>query len=500
VLLTITTTGTPQSPATDLGHLLAKHPDRVSEFPQSFGSAWVFFPEATAQRCTAALLLEIDPARLKEFATRKGGKSAGTPAANDASLAQYVNDRPYAASSLLAVTIGKVFRTARSGRSSARPELAAQEIPLEITIPVLPCRGGSDLAHRIFEPLGWQVSATEIPLDERFPDWGPSRYLRLTLRGNVRLADALNQLYVLLPVFDESKHYWQSDDEVDKLLRAGSGWLETHPEREFITRGYLARSSDLTRAALDRLAELDDAPPGALADADEEAAGANPEPLRIQRQRAVLAELNLLGAASVLDLGCGSGALLAELIKDSSCRKIVGTDVSMHALKAAAKRLHLDEISDRQAERIELFQSALTYEDPRLAGFDAAVLMEVIEHVDLARLPALERCVFGVAKPKAILVTTPNVEFNARYPGLSGHDGDGMRHSDHRFEWTREEFSAWARRVGQEYGYDVEFRAIGTTDPDFGGPTQMAVFNLGSESSALTKRRTKDDATEEHDG
>jgi len=477
VLLTISTSGGPSWPATDLGYLLAKHPDRVSEFPQSFGSAWVFFPQAMPERCTAALLLEIDAAKLKDFATRKSGsKNANSPAANDASLAQYVNDRPYAASSLLAVTLGKVFSTARSGRCTARPELVAQAIPLEIHIPVLPCRGGPDLARRLFAPLGWQVSAIPIPLDERFPQWGPSPYVDLRLSGTVRLADALNQLYLLLPVFDESKHYWQSEDEVDKLFRAGAGWLEKHPERELLTRGYLARSFDLTRAALDRLAELDDEAPSSQLGTEPDDAEPEAEPLRIQRQRAVLAELDRHDAASVLDLGCGSGALLAELLKRGRYRKIVGTDVSLRVLKAAAKRLHLDELSEGQAERIELFQSALTYEDPRLVGFDAAVLMEVIEHIDLARLPALERTVFGAAHPKTVIVTTPNAEYNARYPGLQG--GEQLRHADHRFEWNREQFATWARAVGQEYGYQVEFQEVGSADPEFGSPTQMAVFTI----------------------
>jgi 3' terminal RNA ribose 2'-O-methyltransferase Hen1 len=140
-------------------------------------------------------------------------------------------------------------------------------------------------------------------------------------------------------------------------------------------------------------------------------------------------------------------------------------------LQYAARRLHLDRLGERQAERIELFQAALTYEDPRLAGFDAAVLMEVVEHVDPPRLTALERVVFGSARPRAVIVTTPNKEYNSLYEGLTG-----FRHPDHRFEWDRAEFAAWSERVAATYGYAVDRRSVGDLDEEFGGPTQMAVF------------------------
>ena len=273
MLLTIATTGgrtangaedpgstaamTTSWPATDLGYLLHKNPARVQAFEVASGTAHVFYPEATKARCTAALLLEVDPVGLVRG--RRGPEGG-----EGFSLGQYVNDRPYAASSLLAVAMSRVYKTAMSGRCEARPELAASPIPLELRIPVLPCRGGAGLARRLFEPLGWDATATPIALDEAFPDWGDSRYLDLRLSGRLRLADALNHLYVLLPVLDDSKHYWVSTDEVDKLVRAGAGWLAGHPEKALITRRYLAHRSGLYRSALARLAEVDDAEPEAF--------------------------------------------------------------------------------------------------------------------------------------------------------------------------------------------------------------------------------------------
>jgi 3' terminal RNA ribose 2'-O-methyltransferase Hen1 len=462
VLLTVSTT---HQPATDLGHLLHKHPDRVQEFRQSFGTVTVLYPEATDERCTVALLLDVDPVRLARSRARN---------APDFSLAQYVNDRSYAASSLLGVAMADVFSTARSGRCDARQQLADSAIPLEIVIPVLPCRGGAVIAHRLFEPLGWAVDARPIPLDDAFPEWGDSRYVRLELTGAVRLADALNQLHVLLPVLDESKHYWQGPDEVDKLLRSGEGWLSDHPEAELITRRYLGRRSALTRTALARLAELGDEVEEAVeSTADEEAL--QPEekrvPLNTQRHEAVHAVLLELGAKSVIDLGCGPGQFLDRLVKTASFTRIAGSDVDTRSLQQAARRLHLDRMSERQAERVSLFHGALTYEDDRYSGFDAAVLMEVIEHVDPPRLEAVERVVLGAARPRAVVVTTPNSEYNVLYEGLSGR-----RHPDHRFEWTREEFGLWCDRVASAYGYRVERRGIGDADATYGAPTQLAIF------------------------
>lgn len=462
VLLTVTTT---HQPATDLGYLLHKHPDRVQEFQQSFGAVTVFYPEASDERCTAALMLDVDPVRL----ARSRGKKAP-----DFSLAQYVNDRSYAASSLLGVAMADVFSTARSGRCNSRQELADSAIPLEIVIPVLPCRGGAQIAHRIFEPLGWTVEADPIALDDAFAEWGDSRYVRLRLTGVVRLADALNQLHVLLPVLDESKHYWQGRDEVDKLMRSGEGWLAAHPDAGLITRRYLGRRGGLTRVALARLAELgDDVEAAVEPAADEETLQPAEErvPLNTQRHEAVLQVLLELGARSVIDLGCGSGQFLDRLVKTAAFTRIAGSDVSTRSLQYAARRLHLDRISERQAERVHVFQSALTYEDDRYAGYDAAVLMEVIEHVDPPRLEALERVVFGAGRPGAVIVTTPNGEYNALYEGLVG-----MRHPDHRFEWTRDQFAEWSDRVAATHGYAVERRGIGEPDDTLGHPTQMAVF------------------------
>ena len=480
MLLTITSV-TP--PATDLGFVLHKNPAALRSVDVGFGVAHAFYPEAGPQRCTIALLVEVDPVAL---ARRQG---AGLPAAEAGGfpLARYVNDRPYAASSFLSVALRRVFGTALRGTCEARPDLP--DCPLELTaeLPVLPCRGGEALLRELFEPLGYQVSAVPIALDPHFPDWGDSPYFSVRLSGTCRVRDLLGHLYVLLPVLDDGKHYWITADEIGKLTGPAAEWLAGHPQRDVIIRRYLKHQPALASQALAQLADdtvlnLDGAP----ADGDQPAdgdpagsdtgAGAARARLRDLRADAVLAELAAAGARRVLDLGCGDGRLLARLLADPRFEAITGVDVSAAALARAARRLHLDELAPRQRDRLQLRQGSLCYADKRLAGYDAAVLMEVIEHVDPGRLDAVTHAVLGVARPGNVLVTTPNADYNARYPGLAP---GARRHPDHRFEWVQAEFRAWATAAAARYGYQARFADVGPGDPGdpaAGPPTQLAVL------------------------
>lgn len=380
------------------------------------------------------------------------------------------------------------------GQCRAKPELLDQARPLRIEVPAVPARGGADLVRNLFQPLGWTVTAEPVALDPEFPEWGDSRYVRLVLASEtLTLAEALRHLYVLLPVLDDAKHYWVAPDEVDKLLRAGEGWLPEHPEQKLITSRYLSRRWSLTRQAkerleLVRLAETDDSEVEEIDNAVEEETETEerPTPLAYQRRDAIIAALKMSGAARVLDLGCGQGQLVQALLKDTAFTEIVGVDVSMRALTIASRRLKLDRMGERQAARVQLLQGSLAYTDKRLKGYDAAVLCEVVEHLDLPRLPALEYAVFGAARPRTVLVTTPNVEYNVRWETLpAGHS----RHSDHRFEWTREEFRAWAATVAERHGYETEFVPVGPDDPEVGPPTQMAVFTMRTETETANKEK-----------
>jgi 3' terminal RNA ribose 2'-O-methyltransferase Hen1 len=235
--------------------------------------------------------------------------------------------------------------------------------------------------------------------------------------------------------------------------------------------------------ALARLADDDDPDP----DAAEERHGTEEEvveqriSLNEQRLGSVMAALKARGARRVLDLGCGEGRLLRALLDDHQFTEIVGVDVSHRALEIAGDRLHVDRLPARQAERIRLLQGSLVYRDERLAGYDAAAVVEVIEHLDPWRLAAFERSVFDFARPRTVIATTPNVEYNVRFEDLPA---GRLRHRDHRFEWTRAEFRVWAEAQADRFGYGVRFVPVGPDDPEVGPPTQMAVWERRDEAAA----------------
>ena len=487
MLLTITYR---EKPATDLGFLLHKHPARPQTFELSFGKVYVFYPKAEPEECTAALLLDINPI---DLARGKVGNGVG-------GLFDYINDRPYAASSFLSTALARVYGSAMSGSCREKPELAEKALPLEVHLTNLPCRSETDKLKEIFEPLGYEVSYVEHGLDEAFPNWGMSDYVDLTLKGTVRLADLLNHLYVLIPVFDRQKHYWMGDDEVDKLLHHGGDWLKTHPEMRWITRRYFNRKKSYVGSALRQLLTEEEAETGISEETEDSTATAdtgdletppatepetetalepNPErkkrrsPLNDQRLDAVVQAVRDCGAATVADLGCGEGQLLRRLLTERQITKLVGMDVSTVALARAETKLKLDRKAELIRNKLTLFQGALTYRDQRLEGFDAACVVEVVEHMDPDRLPAFARTVFLHAAPKTVILTTPNRSYNKNYEALT--DGK-LRHPDHRFEWTKEAFTAWAEAVCKDYGYTVRLSWIGETDEDGQQPTQMGVF------------------------
>lgn len=464
MLVSISCTG---SNSSDLGFLLHKHPDRVRSVDVANGRAHVFYPEASHERTTATVLVEVDPILLSRRVRRD----------RSATLEPYVNDRPYVASSMLSTAIGRLFGTALSGTCDAKPELVDKPLNLSIAAPVVGAPHGGELIARLFEPLGWTVAYRILPLDVSFDGWGDSRYASISLSGAHTVRDALAHLYVLFPVLDGKKHYWIGDDEVDKLLRRGGDWLAVHPERELISRRYL-RFGSYAREALARLTD-DATDPDELdeGDAADEHALERPLSLSDQRLDAVMGAVTAAGGRSVVDIGCGEGRLLERLVAEPSVTSLLGVDVSVRALERAEARLGLDYMSERRRDKVVLAQSALTYTDERLRGRDVCTLIEVIEHLDPERLDVFARVVFGDVASQTVIVTTPNREYNVHFERLPHGQ---FRHRDHRFEWGRSEFGAWAESVCADYGYSVVFSGVGPDDAETGPPTQMAVFSRGA--------------------
>lgn len=482
MLLTITAEG---ENAAALSFLLHKHPDTLQQVELSVGVAYIFYPECEKEKVTAALLLDIDPIGMVRNAKNFVGK--------DFLLGQYVNDRPYVASSFMSSAISKAFSSAMNGSCKEHPEFIDMPLALTAKISVLPApRGGELLIKRLFEPLGYTVEAERHLLDTQFSEWGYGKYFTLTLKNTLALKDLLSHLYVLIPVLDNEKHYFITQNEVEKLLQKGKGWLEQHPEREIIVSRYLINLKSLVRSAFEVLQAVED---GIIPDTDNEAeqdeltkiedtAAAHTQLQKVKKERLhdirlrlVAEKLKQSGAASVIDLGCGDGKLPRLLLKEKQFTRIAGTDVSYSELEKSQDKLHWEEIPEKQRERLSLFQSSLIYRDKRFSGFDAAAVVEVIEHLDPNRLPALEKSLFTYAKPQTIVLTTPNREYNVRYENLSAGK---VRHSDHRFEWTRSEFEAWAERVARENNYTVAFFPVGEEEENIGAPSQMAVFTYGN--------------------
>ena len=333
MLLTISTT---RFPATDLGYLLHKHPDRLQSVDLSIGQAHIFYPDSSVHQSTVALLLDIDPVAMVRGAKRLTGKGFA--------LGHYVNDRPYVASSLMSVAISKAFSTAMNGKCSAKPDLVDVAMPLQVKIAVLPApKGGEVLIRKLFEPLGYQVSVTRHGMDETFADWGASKYFTLELIHQLTVRQLLTHLYVLIPVLDHDKHYFISQDEIEKLLQKGQGWLSTHPEKQQITSRYLLDLHSLSRQALERLTEPEDS-----ADADDTSTDEQlqrRQTLQQTRLALVLNQLKQSAAETVIDLGCGEGKLLRLLLKDKQFTHIAGMDVSYGELLKAKNRLHWDDMA-----------------------------------------------------------------------------------------------------------------------------------------------------------
>jgi 3' terminal RNA ribose 2'-O-methyltransferase Hen1 len=298
------------------------------------------------------------------------------------------------------------------------------------------------------------------------------------LSQTISVHELLTHLYVLVPVLDNDKHYWIDEEEVKKLLRHGEPWLGAHPEKVLIVGRYLKHRKHLANLALARLIEAD---PDEVEEVDEKHVNEEEQveqkiSLNEHRLNTVLSVLREAGARRVLDLGCSYGNLLRRLLEDKQFEQIVGLDVSHRALEISSERLHLDRMPERQRERIKLMHGSLIYRDARIAGFDAAAVVEVIEHMDEPRLSAFERVLFEFGRHATVVLTTPNVEYNVRFETLpAGH----FRHRDHRFEWTRAQFQSWATALADRFGYSVKFLPVGPEDPEVGPATQMGVFSLG---------------------
>ena len=459
--LKITTTDTN---ASNIGYVFHKHPERYQKEKLSYGEAHIFYPEVSEQKCSFAMLIDINSIQL----TRNLQKSNYS---GSFKLGDYVNDRAYVASSFLTAAIAKVLSSALNGKCSYDNTLATKKWNLTIQVGIVKAKGGEEQIKNYFEPLGYEVCINSFYLDEDFKNWGKSPYFKIELKASKTVQEVLSQLYVLLPVLDNNKHYFVNEMEVEKLLNKGGEWLKNHPAKEIITKKYLRYKKSYTRLAFEHLIG--------------EETSENSDKVELEtmvekklsihgvRLHTVKDTLAKLGVQELADLGCGEGKLIRLLLREAQFKRILGMDVSYQTIEMAKKRLKYDELPLRLKEKLSLFQGSLTYRDKRIEGIEAVSLVEVIEHLDTTRLEALQRVVFEYTKPKYAIITTPNREYNVLFESLP--EGK-FRHSDHRFEWTRKEFETWANKIANRHAYKVSFEPIGDEHEIHGAISQMAVF------------------------
>lgn len=458
MLLTISTS---QQPVYDLGYLLHKHPDKFQTFELSFGEAYVFYPEVSESKMTVALMVDIDSI---EFSNNRKFNWSGL------SLGQYVNDRAFTCSSLLSVAISKVFGTAMAGNCKEKPDSVNSKKEFEVELSTVSYHGHEFLIDELFKPLGYSVEYTRLEYDKSFPQWGQSPFCHLKLKFNGTLQNLLRHLYILLPVLDNNKHYWVQEEEVHKLLSKGRGWLETHPQLALICNRYLKFQSHLIRKFWNELNEFSSKNVKPLKASNH--SKVNKENLNSLRVQAITNVLRQFKCKRVIDIGCGDGKLIKSLLSIPFFTQIVGMDVSSVELGRAKKKINYSELPEIQLERVKFFQGSLLYKDTRLLGYDALCLIEVLEHIEPDRLKMVENRIFKEINSSLVIVTTPNKEFNVKYEMKQNE----FRHQDHRFEWDRDTFFQWCKKLSHTYDYQVNVSGVGQCDSKLGSPTQMAVF------------------------
>ena len=417
VLLTITT----HQPATDLGFLLHKNPERLHD-----GGAVV---RAGARRSTRRRPTSAAPPRCSSRSTRSAwSATARARGQRVRRCAQYVNDRPYVASSFLRVAISKLFGTAMTGRSKERPELADAHPPCsKLASRCSPCRGRRRrCSRRLFEPLGYDGGGrSRSPLDAASPSGATAATSTSRSAATMRARDLLEHLFVLLPVLDDDKHYWVGDDEVDKLLRRGGDWLAApprtgadrpplpppRPPAHHATpwpgcsgRGRRRRPATSAEAARRR--------GGGGREAD--------QPQRAAPRRRGRRARPRRRPAGCVDLGCGEGKLLRRLLRRPAVRPRSSASTSRTGRwSIAARRLRLDDMPPRQRAARRPVPGRAHLPRPPPGGLRRGGRGRGRSSTSTRpACGAFERGVFGDARPQPSIVTTPNVEYNVLFETL----------------------------------------------------------------------------------
>ncbi|MCM3572375.1 3' terminal RNA ribose 2'-O-methyltransferase Hen1 [Mesobacillus subterraneus] len=429
-----------------ISHLLAKNPNNLYERNQKGHAVRLFFSSFTEREVEATVFVAPDSLELV--------KNQG----NQYDITHYINDREFAVSSIFISLIRTALGTALNGQPKEE-YIKWVKHPFDLELSFGPVASGlSD--HQIvdlFEPLGFNVSINRPQIEYNFNLKSKSSVRFITLKGRTPLQMALRQIFVLIPVLDNYKHYFIDEKEIEKLERYGEGWLDDHPQKSFILKKAL------------RFKNVYELVEGQEKDT------AAPEMRKIRlndmRYEKIVDTVNgFENKESIVDLGSGEGKLSTRLGFIPGVKEILAVEPSEEASIRAMERFAQAEGKDYFIKPTQLWGS-LFYYDERLKGKDVIILCEVIEHIDEERLSKVFQTILQDYRPKNLVVTTPNKEYNALY-----EMDTEFRHGDHRFEWSREEFEAWCKARNEEGEYELIFDGIGELDEQFGFPTQMCIF------------------------
>ncbi|MDN4617361.1 3' terminal RNA ribose 2'-O-methyltransferase Hen1 [Paenibacillus sp. PsM32] len=478
--LTIKATG---EHANMISHLLAKNPHNLYDRTEKGARVRLVYTSFEPHDTEAILFVTPDPIELVK----------GTPDHYD--ITQYINDRELAVSSLFCSYIRPALGTALNGKPKADyMNWVDYQFDLQMTFGPVASDLPDHVVESLFQPLGYEVQMERGEIDYSFDLKNRSTVRHIQISGQQTLQQMLRQVYILIPVLDNYKHYYINEDEIERLRRYGEGWLSTHPQHDLMIKRSL-RFAPLIKeyeqqvandASMDTL--LTEISTHSVEDATAQAESAEPleiidglettiEPpvvrLNELRYRAIVEQVSLLPQRKqVIDFGAGEGKLSVRLGQIEGVEQVWAVEPSMQSQLRAIDRFA--KLEGRTDDVIPVITTgSLFYRDERWIDQDVIILCEVIEHINEVRLPQVIHTLFTDYRPQTLIITTPNREYNEVYD----MDTEEIRHADHRFEWTRAEFEQYCTQWIQNRPYTFTISGIGEKHEQYGQPTQMVVFH-----------------------
>ncbi|MCK1992095.1 3' terminal RNA ribose 2'-O-methyltransferase Hen1 [Peribacillus muralis] len=429
-----------------ISYLLSKNPNNLYERKHKGHVVRLFYSTFTETEMEATIFVTPDPIELVKNT------------ANSYDITHYINDREFAVSSIFCSLIRSALGTALNGQpKEEHAEWVNHPFSFQFDFgPVVSTLSDNQL-RELFEPIGYEVSITRPDIQYSFDMKDRSSTRTVSLKGLKTLQEGLRHLFVLIPVIDNYKHYYIDEKEIDKLERYGEGWLDDHPMRDFIYRQSL-RFKEVYSIVENKKPEMKK---------DDKESKVRLNDLRYEK---IFDTVSQMHPSSVVDFGSGEGKLSVRLGFIEGVKEILAVEPSQSATLKALGRF--DKVKDKEKFVIpKPLWGSLFYYDEELKNKDVIILCEVIEHIDEHRLPKVMDTILQDYQPRALILTTPNREYNEVYDME-----DALRHNDHRFEWTRAEFQQWCTARNHDDSYDLRFEGIGEEHVTQGCPTQMCVF------------------------